>query len=288
MQIRKAERKQAKIKMGLQGPSGSGKTLGALKIAAGITEDWGKVALIDTECHSADLYASIGTFSVVSLSPPYAPERYIEAMDLCLAGGFEVIIIDSISHEWEGDGGILDVHGNMAGNSFTNWAKVTPRHNAFVNAILQCPAHVISTIRTKQDYVLNEKNGKYVPEKVGLKGITRDGMDYEFTLVLDIDHKHNAVASKDRTRLFSNQPEFRISKETGRKIIEWCGSGTSAEDVIQQIESCNSTQQLVSLYEQYPEFQDQLKERFSKRQSSLQQAQPNSNLKLSDNGGNNQ
>src|SRR5213075_24314 len=106
------------------------------------------------------------------------------------------------SHEWEGIGGILETHGNMMGNSYTNWSKLTPRHNSFVQHILQSPAHVIGTIRAKQDYVLSEKNGKQVPEKVGLKGVTRDGMDYEFTLVFDIDIKHNASASKDRTGLF--------------------------------------------------------------------------------------
>ena len=82
----------------------------------------------------------------------------------------EVIIIDSISHEWEGSGGILDIHAGMAGNSFTNWGKLTPRHNAFIQTILQTNKHIIGTIRSKQDYVLNEKNGKQVPEKVGLKG----------------------------------------------------------------------------------------------------------------------
>ena len=102
----------------------------------------------------------------------------------------EVIIIDSISHEWEGKGGILDIHGSMVGNSFTNWAKVTPRHNEFVQKILQSNSHIIATIRSKQDYVLSEKNGKMVPEKVGLKGVTREGLDYEFTLVFDVDIKH--------------------------------------------------------------------------------------------------
>ena len=115
----------------------------------------------------------------------------------------------------------------MAGNSFTNRAKVTPRHNAFVQKILESGCHIISTIRTKTDYTLTEKNGKMVPEKVGLKGITRNGMDYEFTVVFDIDIKHLAKASKDRTGLFMDKPEEVITLYHGRKILEWCNSATS-------------------------------------------------------------
>ncbi len=137
----------------------------------------------------------------------------------------EVIIIDSISQEWEGSGGILETHGNMMGNSFTNWNKVTPRHNAFVQKMLHSRSHIIATIRSKQDYVLSEKNGKYVPEKVGLKGVTREGMDYELTAVLELDLKHNATASKDRTGLFMDKPSWVITENTGKRILNWCNAG---------------------------------------------------------------
>lgn len=110
------------------------------------------------------------------------------------------------------------------GNSFVNWAKVTPRQNNFIQRVLQSRCHVICTMRTKQDYVLNEKNGKMVPEKVGLKAVMRDGVDYEFTIVLDIDLKHHSVASKDRTGLFMGKPEFTITPETGDSILRWCNS----------------------------------------------------------------
>ena len=190
MQLQKAERKRAKIKIGLQGSSGSGKSYSALLLAYGLCNSWEKIVVIDSENLSSHLYSHLGCYNVISIAAPFSPEKYIEAIALALQAGMEVIIIDSISHEWEGLGGILDIHGGMTGNSFTNWNKVTPRHNAFVNAILQSPAHIIATIRTKQDYVLTEKNGKQIPEKVGLKGITRDGMDYELTLVFDIDIKH--------------------------------------------------------------------------------------------------
>jgi hypothetical protein len=224
--IRKAQRKQARIKMGLQGPSGSGKTYSPLLIGYGLTEDWSKIAVIDTENHSADLYSNLGNYNVLSLQQPFSPERYIEAITACENAGMEVIIIDSISQEWEGRGGILEVHGNMTGNSFTNWNKVTPRHNAFVQKILQSSCHLIATIRSKQDYVLSEKNGKYVPEKVGLKGITREGLDCEFTLVLELDIKHNATATKDRTGIFMDKPPWVITNATGQRIKSWCGGST--------------------------------------------------------------
>jgi hypothetical protein len=253
MEIRKAMRKQAKIKLALQGPSGSGKTYSALLLAAGLTE-FSKIAVIDTENHSADLYAHLGDFNVLQLSKPFTPERYITAIDTCEEAGMEVIIIDSASHEWEGSGGILDLHGNMPGNSFTNWAKMTPRHNAFVQKILESPCHVISTIRTKTDYTLSEKNGKMVPEKVGLKGITRDGMDYEFTIVFDLDIKHNATASKDRTGLFMDKPPYVITTETGEKILNWCNQGTSLDEVVKMVQQAKSIIELRNLLTKYPEY----------------------------------
>jgi len=226
--LRKAERRKAKIRVGLAGSSGSGKTMSALKLAKGLVGDWSKIAILDTEHGSGDLYSSLGDYNVRPLEAPFTPERYIEAIEECEAAGMEAIIIDSITHEWDGKGGILDVHSQMAGNSFTNWAKLTPRHNKFIEKMLQSPVHIIATMRTKQDYVLVEKNGRQVPEKVGLKAITRDGVDYELTLVLDIDIKHMAVASKDRTGLFAGKPDFVISEETGSTIRTWCESGAAS------------------------------------------------------------
>ena len=196
MQLQLANRQRVKIRMALQGPSGSGKTFSSLQLAFGLCGDWSKIAVIDSENHSSSLYADLGGYNVLNLEAPFTPERYVEAIKACELASMEVIIIDSISHEWEGIGGILETHGNMMGNSYTNWSKITPRHNSFVQHILQSPAHVIGTIRAKQDYVLSEKNGKLVPEKVGLKGVTREGMDYEFTLVFDLDIKQHASSSK--------------------------------------------------------------------------------------------
>ena len=269
MELRQAHRKQAKIKLAIQGSSGSGKTYSALLLASGMTV-WPKIAVIDTENHSADLYAHLGEFNVLQLSKPFSPERYISAIEICEQAGMEVVIIDSITHEWEGSGGILDIHGNMPGNTFTNWAKITPRHNAFVQKILESPCHIICTIRTKTDYVLSEKNGKMVPEKVGMKGITRDGMDYEFTIVFDLDLKHNATASKDRTGLFMDKPEGIITKEQGVRILQWCNKGTSLEEVILKVNSATSIEQLRQLYKENPEYQAQIQHLAVARKEQLQ------------------
>jgi len=286
MELKQASRSRAKIKMALQGPSGSGKTFSALLIAHGLCQDWTKVAVVDTENHSANLYAHLGRYNVVNLDAPFTPEKYNAAIDLCVQAGMEVIILDSISHEWEGSGGILDIHGALPGNSFTNWSKVIPRHNAFVQHILQSPVHIVSTIRTKQDYVLQEKNGKMVPEKVGLKGVTREGLDYEFTLVFDLDIKHHATASKDRTNLFSGAPDFRIIEETGRMIADWCDSHTDTQpgnpdkvqgeepgrrrDISGQIQACMDVEALKNLFTQLsPSEQLQFREQFVTRKSSL-------------------
>lgn len=276
MQLQPAARKKAKIKMALQGPSGSGKTKSALLIAFGLCGSWEKVAVIDSENRSADLYADLGNYFVLPLSPPYSPERYMEAIGLCLKSGIHVIIIDSISHEWEGAGGILETHAAMIGNSFTNWSKLTPRHNAFVQALLQADAHVISTIRAKQEYVLSEKNGKQVPEKVGLKGITRDGLDYEFTVVLDVDVSLKARTSKDRTQLFFGRPEFIPSVDTGALILKWCNTGSDTlvvippmEDILQSIQSCKSNEELLAIYNNYPACQEPLAAEFSRRRRDI-------------------
>tara|TARA_R100000935_G_scaffold58912_1_gene99660 strand:- start:20445 stop:21335 length:891 start_codon:yes stop_codon:yes gene_type:complete len=273
MELRTSERKKAKIKLALQGSAGSGKTYSSLLIAKGLVGgDFTKTAIIDTENRSADLYAHLGPYNVVSLEPPYAPERYIEAISLCEKAGMEVIIIDSISHCWDY---LLDVHSNMPGNSFTNWGKVTPRQNAFINKILRSDVHVISTMRVKQDYVLNQKNGKMVPEKVGLKAIQRNDLDYEFTIVFDIDSAHNAKASKDRSGLFIDKPEFVINASIGKKIIQWCdqGSGTEEERVRLEIEACESIEGLRHIYSKYPNIQDTIKPRIMAKKQLLENIQ---------------
>lgn len=184
--------------------------------------------MIDTENDSASLYSDLGEYNTLPLTAPYTPERYVEAIKMCEKAGMEVIIIDSITHEWDGKGGILEIHDQMTGNSFTNWGILTPRHRAFVDAILTSSCHVITTVRRKQDYEMSkDNNGKVKVEKAGLKEITREGFEYELTLNIELDVKHNAKASKDRTGLFIDKPDFIPTIETGKLIKQWCESGVS-------------------------------------------------------------
>ena len=267
MQLRQSERKKAKIKLALQGSAGSGKTYSSLLLAQGLTnKDLTKVAIIDTENGSADLYAHLGNYNVLTLEPPFTPEKYIQAIEVCIKANMEVIILDSISHCWDE---LLDFHSKLAGNSFTNWAKITPRLNAFINKILQAEAHVIATMRTKQDYVLQQKDGKYIPEKVGLKSVMRDGTDYEFTLVFDIDIKHFATASKDRTGLFMGKPEFTINTATGRKILDWCNSGTNLEEARTNIKACKDLEALRQLYTHYSNWKEELEYDFKFQKDTI-------------------
>jgi GTPase SAR1 family protein len=223
MRIQKASRKQAYIRIGLFGASGSGKTYSALKLASGLVDDMAKVVVIDTERGSASLYAHLGAFSVLNLDAPFSPRRYMDAIFLCQREDFEVIIIDSISHEWTGSGGCLEMKDKSANkNDWTKWRDVTPQHNMFVDSILQAKAHVICCGRSKDEVVLQEnEKGLKAPVKVGLKAVTRDGFDYEMTLCFDIDASHNALASKDRTGLFSSPIPDQITTETGRLIRNW-------------------------------------------------------------------
>ncbi|HDZ40338.1 MAG TPA: AAA family ATPase [Bacteroidetes bacterium] len=270
MKIQKAEKRQARIKMALQGPSGSGKTYSSLLLAYGLSGNWDEIAIMDTENYSAHLYSNLGGYNVLTLPAPFTPERYIQAMEECEKAGAKVIIIDSISHEWEGQGGILEVHSSMAGNSFTNWNKLTPRHNAFVQRILQSSCHIIATIRTKQDYVLSEKNGKYVPEKVGLKGVTRDGLDYEFTLVFDLDIKHYASVSKDRTGVFDGAPPFVVTPATGEKILSWCLSDSLVKRIKNQIDQASTSQDLRNILIKYPTLREDIEPLCVARNRELQ------------------
>jgi hypothetical protein len=288
MQLNKAARNRCKIKMAIQGASGSGKTYSALLVAYGLTNDWSKIAVIDTENGSANLYADLGDYSVLKLSAPYSPEAYSEAIDLATKNGFECIVIDSLSHEWSGQGGILDVHSNIPGNSFTAWAKVTPRHNAFVQKILQTDVHIIGTMRSKTEYVMTEKNGKQVPEKLGLKAVQREDTEYEFTIVFELTQKHQASVSKDRTGLFRSKPELTLTAEVGKAIANWCNAAPNQseseikvqekdapqDDFVVMINECQSMEDLINLFNNNPNQQQQHRENFISRRNQIN-VQPN-------------
>ncbi len=255
MQLRKATRKKAKIRLGLSAVSGGGKTYSAILIAKGLCGDLSKVAIIDTENGSADLYAHLGEYNVLPLTAPFSPERYIEAIRSCEKAGMEVIIIDSISHEWDGKGGCLEIVESLGGK-YQDWAKVTPRHQAFLEAILHSPCHIITTVRRKQDYEMIKDGNKIRIEKGGLREITREGFEYELTINLELDTKHHATTSKDRTNLFMDKAAFVPSEKTGEIIAQWCDQGEEDFNVIKpgsdwynKVELCNTHKELVELYQ---------------------------------------
>jgi hypothetical protein len=220
--IQKASKKKSKLRTLLDGASGSGKTLSALLIA----KAFGRAVIIDTEKGSASLYADHPLlkgyeFDVLELSVPYNPERYIEAIQECEAGDYDVIIVDSISPEWNGEGGCLEIQ-NKLGGRFQDWARVTPRHNKFVETILQSKCHMILCCRSKQGYVIDENTRKVT--KVGVEPQQRDGLDFEMTTVFHLNENHMAEAKKDRTSLFDGK-EHVITEKTGQIMIEWLNSG---------------------------------------------------------------
>lgn len=233
--FKKAERKKVKLKLGISGPSGSGKTFSALRIAKGLLPEDARIALIDTENRSASLYAEMKGmpgFDTLELEPPYTVDKYIEAIQAALKENYDLLIVDSVSHVWSGEGGLLqekEILDGRGGNSFANWAKMTPKWNAFVSAILHSDIHMICTMRSKQDYVLSENDkGKQAPKKVGMAPQVRDGFEYELTAVFDMDMNHHAQASKDRTNLFDGKT-WKPDEKTGEEISTWLNTGKVAE-----------------------------------------------------------
>lgn len=242
MAIRKAQRRKAKLRLGLSGPAGSGKTFGALLVAYGITDSWDDICLIDSENNSGDLYANynkngiqIGEYNVISLSPPYTPEKYTAAIKECEDAGIKVIVIDSLTHAWAGEGGLLDKKGqieksNKPGvNSWTAWRDITPMHNRLVESILSSKCHIIATLRAKMEHVQEKdpSSGKVVIRKIGMNPIQRDGMEYEFTTFIDVDQDHQCTSSKDRTSIVDGKV-FQLSTDLGRQLLEWLESGVDA------------------------------------------------------------
>lgn len=228
-QFKKAERKKSKARLALTGPAGSGKTYGALLIAKGLG---GSIAVIDTEHGSASLYEDLVDFDVLELQAPYTPERFIAAIDAAESAGYGTLIIDSITHEWSGKGGCLELNEEIArskfkGNTWSAWNETGERHRAFIDRILQSKMHIIATMRSKTETAQQEgANGRKQVVKLGMKSEQREGAEYEFTVVLDIIHDgHFATASKDRTGLFVDKDPKPITGETGKILLDWLESG---------------------------------------------------------------
>ena len=228
-EVKKAQREKVKLKIALDGPSDSGKTYSALRMAYGITGDWSRIAVADTENKSALYYAGPMTsteWKHIDFPPDYHPTRWIELIKYVeKLKDIDVLILDSISHEWEGDGGCMDLIDKI-NKGWSGWRKVTPFHNSFIDKMRQSQLHIIATMRTKSEYVTEQNaKGQTVPKKVGLKANQRDGTDYEFGVVFDIEINHFTNVSKDRTGLFANRGPFMITEETGKELLEWSMGG---------------------------------------------------------------
>ncbi len=231
MEFRKAEKRKAKLRLGITGAAGSGKTYGALLIAKGLG---GKTVLLDTENGSGDLYATLFDYDVGAIQAPYTIDKYIEGIKQAESLGYDIIIIDSLSHAWAGEGGLLEQVDNIAagsrsGNSYTAWRQVTPQHNKLIETMLNSPCHIIATMRSKTEYVIVENDkGRKEPRKVGLAPVQREGMDYEFGVVFDLGQNHMAAVSKDRTSLFDGKT-FQLSEQIGETLKQWLESGKTAQ-----------------------------------------------------------
>lgn len=235
------ERRKAKLRMSLTGVSGAGKTLGALYIAYGITNDWSKIALIDTEhergrfyANRSDLPTPTGAFLYQSMTAPFSPEKYIAYVNEAAAavGSEGVIIVDSFSHAWDNEGGVLDIKSGIAQragkNDYTAWDEAGKIQNNLVNTILAADAHTIITMRAKMAYTMEQNDkGKMQPVKIGLAPVQRENTEYEFDIAMCISRDHTAVISKDTT--FLDSFSGVITPEIGRQLHDWLDKGTEPE-----------------------------------------------------------
>lgn len=256
MQLKKATRKQVKLRLNISAPSGAGKTYSALRMAKGLCGDWSKVAVIDTENGSASLYSDLGDFNVIDLIPPFRPETYTDALSACVNAGMEVVIIDSTTHEWACliEENELLAQSKFRGNTWSAWSQTTPRHDKFINSILHSPVHVITCTRSKMETIMGDD--KKV-KKVGMKDVQREGWEYELTISLNIDRDtHLAIPSKDRTNLFEGKNPFLITEETGKQIADWCNSGESEIKVAtNEMEIVATIDELKTVWSKYKNLQ---------------------------------
>jgi hypothetical protein len=239
MPFTKATKFDSFLRLALAGPAGSGKTFTALTLAQRIAEQEGQpIALIDTEHGSASKYADLFAFDTQELDT-FHPQRFIDAIHEAEQGGYGILILDSLSHAWNGIGGLLDLVDQIAkrkygGNSFSAWKDATPIHNALIDAIIGAHLHIIATMRSKMDYVVekDEKSGKSMPRQVGLAAIQRDGMEYEFDIVGQLDIDHTLVITKSRCPMLSDQVIARPNGRVADVLMAWLrGSGPRPEPV---------------------------------------------------------
>jgi len=226
----RATKKAAKARIALDGPSGSGKTYTSLRIATVLGE---RIAHIDTEHRSASKYADEFAFDTLQLDR-YDPQILVQALAVAAAEGYDVVIVDSLSHFWMGTDGMLEQVDRAAkrvagGNSFGGWKEMRPTERKMIEALLAYPGHVIVTMRTKTEWVVEQnERGKSVPRKIGLKAEQRDGIEYEFDIVGDLDLENELIVSKSRCKALSGAVVKKPDEEFGRLILAWLDDGEAA------------------------------------------------------------
>jgi DNA polymerase III delta prime subunit len=225
-----ATRKRARARIALAGPSGSGKTYTALMLA---TAFGGRIAVVDTEHGSASLYADEYSFDHVE-PPSYSPSWLIGALAAAGQAGYATVVVDSLSHFWMGTDGMLeqvDRAGKRSGggNSFAGWKEMRPLERNMVEAMLSYPGHVVVTMRTKTEWVteVNDK-GKTVPRKIGLRPEQREGIEYEFDLVADMDLENELIVTKSRCRVLAGAVVKRPDAKFAQVLVEWLDAGAGA------------------------------------------------------------
>ncbi|HFJ9286963.1 TPA: AAA family ATPase [Bacillus toyonensis] len=275
-QVTEAQREKMKAVIGFIGCSGSGKTAGALLTAYGMMREaypdipeedaWKKIGVVDTEHNRSKLHVGlvygetkVGRFLHLDFPPPYTTERYNAAVGIMKQAGVEVIIIDSLSHNWQGEGGIVETHGGMSGNSFQNWGKLASETTKLIKTLTQNDVHILATLRTKTEYVVeSDSNGKMAPRKVGTKPVQKDELEYEFMLNFVIDIEHVATTSKDNTQMFEGHPQ-KITADVGRKLYQWLELGINVK-AEEEAKRTSLVQQVMAIAHEHVEAQKKIQE----------------------------
>ena len=227
--------------MAICSPPGGGKTFSALRFATALVRPGGRICVINTESGAVEKYLGLSPDGVpfdfdIAEMPDFSPTRYTQLIQEAGRDGYDVIIIDSLSHAWAGSGGALELKDKKGGNSFTAWKDITPMHNAMIEAILRSPAHVIATMRTKVAYVLEEQtNSKtgaiiQVPKKVGMEPVQRQGMEYEFDIVADMDNEtHTLKVTKSRCPAVDGLTSVKPGAEFIQPVRAWLEEGVAVD-----------------------------------------------------------
>jgi hypothetical protein len=243
--------------------------------------DWTKICVLDTESSASSLYSFLGSFNIINIDPPFNPEKFVQGIKLAEDSGMKIIVIDSLSMEWTGSGGCLDIHESLGGR-FQDWGPVKKRHQLLIDALLQSKCHIITTVRRKVEYSLDkDSNGRTKVIKLGTKEVTQEGYEYEMDINFEIiNENHLAKATKDRLNLFINKPEFVINSATGKKLISFANSANTSltkEELQRKIEECLTITELTNLYHNNPELAKSLEQEFVTKKNLLQNLTSNIN-----------